>query len=149
MNKGGTMPPKIIFESDTIIEAGFDLVKSEGFDKLTIRAIACRLECSLALFYSNFKSIDDIELLLVEKATKLLLKYQTTERTDYPLLNMGLGYVLFAKDYNFLFRKLFISNNAFSKNQKKLRFYLIQLLLEKMKNIEILQGLTKHSQSQF
>ena len=136
------MPPKVIFESDTIIEAAFDLVENEGFDKLTVRAIAARLKCSVAPIYSNFKSIKDIELILVEKSTKLLLKYQSTGTTGNPFLNMGVGYVLFAIEHKYLYRKLFNSNDIFNENTRRLSTEHIQVLLNKMEKFESLKGLS-------
>ena len=102
------MPPQSIFTREMFIQAAFKVVRSHGIEKLSARSLARELNCSTMPIYSYLKSMRQLRDDIKEKATELLLAYQNTKRTDSPFLDMGLGYVMFARNEKHLFRFLFM-----------------------------------------
>jgi hypothetical protein len=54
--------------------------------------------------YFHFKSMEKLEEEIVTKALALLLEYQSTSRSGDPLLDVGIGYLAFAKEEQHLFK---------------------------------------------
>jgi AcrR family transcriptional regulator len=100
------MPPKPKFTRDDIVEAAFSVVRKHGWGGLSARSIAKELNSSTQPIYSHLKSIKDLKEEIVKKIYKLLFSYGTTKRTGDPWVDVGLGYVLFAKEEKQLFRCL-------------------------------------------
>jgi AcrR family transcriptional regulator len=101
------MPRKNLFTKDMFINAAFKILREKGRDKLSARSLARELKCSTMPVYSYIKSMKTLVSDLEEKAVDLMLTYQTTSSTGQPFLDMGLGYVLFARNEKNLFRFLF------------------------------------------
>jgi AcrR family transcriptional regulator len=101
------MPPKTRFSRDDIVEAAFSVVRKHGWTGLSARSIAQELNSSTQPIYSHIKSIKNLKEEVVKKAYELLFSYGTTKRTGDPWLDVGVGYVLFAKKEKQLFRCLF------------------------------------------
>ncbi len=97
------MAPQTKFHKTDTIEAAFSIVRRHGWEKLSARSIAAELGSSTMPIYSNLKSMGDLEETIVKKALDLLLSFQKTPRTGDPILDLGLGYVLFAKHERHLF----------------------------------------------
>jgi AcrR family transcriptional regulator len=102
------MPRKNLFTKDMFINAAFKIIREKGRDKLSARSLARELECSTMPVYSYLQSMKTLVSDLEEKALDLMLTYQTTSSTGQPFLDMGLGYVLFARNEQNLFRFLFM-----------------------------------------
>ena len=138
------MPPQNIFTREMFIEAAFKVARSKGIEKLSARSLAHELHCSTMPIYSYLKSMKQLKEDLEKKAVDLLLAYQTTRRTDSPFLDMGLGYVLFARNEKHLFRFLFMGNERdlrHNRGSKNLRQMAFASLLPGMKDDPILEGL--------
>lgn len=104
------MPPKITFNHDDVVAAGLEIVKENGIHELSARKIAERLRSSTAPIYSSFGSIEALKHDVLSKAKQILLEYTGDSYTDTPFLNMGVGVVLFAREYPMLFRALFLES---------------------------------------
>lgn len=100
------MPPKPKFTTEDIVEAAFQIVRQHGWDRLSARSIAEELGSSTMPIYSNLGSMENLEAKIVKKALDLRLSFQNTARTGDPILDLGLGYVLFAKQERHLFRAI-------------------------------------------
>jgi AcrR family transcriptional regulator len=100
------MPPKIRFKKEDIIEAAFTIVRRHGWSGLSARSIAKELNSSTQPIYSHLKSIEDLKEEIVKKIFDLLFSYGTKKRTGDPWVDVGIGYVLFAKEEKQLFRCL-------------------------------------------
>jgi AcrR family transcriptional regulator len=98
------MPRKSKYSSEDIIQAAFKVVRFQGAGKLSAYNIAQTLNSSTMPIYSYLKSMKNLEEEIVKRAFSLLLTYETTERTGDIYLDMGIGYVLFAKKEELLFR---------------------------------------------
>ncbi|MGO9566695.1 MAG: TetR/AcrR family transcriptional regulator [Desulfomonilaceae bacterium] len=100
------MPPQTKFNKEDTVEAAFRIVRRQGWEKLSARSIASELGSSTMPVYSNLGSMGDLEETIIKKALDLQLSFQKTPRTGDPILDLGLGYVLFAKHERHLFKAI-------------------------------------------
>jgi AcrR family transcriptional regulator len=140
----GIMPPKSLFTRGIVLDAAFKIVRDKGRDGLTARSLAGELNCSTMPVYSYLKSMKKLDTELRQKAIDLMITYQTMPRTGQPFLDMGLGYVMFAKHEKNLFRLLFADGKGEGKRGntgKALRNFAFRSLIPKMKADPALSGL--------
>lgn len=97
------MPPKFKFTRQEIIDTAFTLVRENGWEALSTRAVASRLGTSARPIYSFFASMIELDRELVKKGVDLLHDYMTKIFTDDPWHNHGIGYVRFAMTERHLF----------------------------------------------
>jgi len=102
------MTQKASFTKEMIIKAAFDLTRELGWETATARNIARKLGSSTMPIYSTVKSIEEIEKEVTEKAIEIMVEYQKRPYTADPMVNIGVGYIVFARDEHNLFRFLFI-----------------------------------------
>ena len=106
------MPPKAKVTREMILDAAFDLVRSEGQGALNVRALARRLGCSTQPILYNFATMEALTAAVYERADE----YHTScilprgEAGPDALLRLGLNYVRFGHEERHLFRFLFESN---------------------------------------
>jgi AcrR family transcriptional regulator len=100
------MPPKVRFGRDQIIDAAFNIVRKEGWQGLSARAIAEKLKSSTRPIYTHFNSMKDLEDEVVKKAMVLMEEYINQTRTGDMWTDQGLGSVLFAKHEKELFKAI-------------------------------------------
>lgn len=98
------MPPKSKFKKEDIINAAFNVVRKKGMQKLSARAISEELGASTMPIYSYIESMAALEEEVIKKAMDLHLQYMTTPRTGDPGLDIGFGYIRFAREEKHLFR---------------------------------------------
>ena len=83
-----------------ILETALAIFQAEGFDKVSVRAIADRIEYSPATLYLYFKNKDDIFYALHEEGFRRFIEYQRrADVLDDPaqrLKKMGQDYLNFA-----------------------------------------------------
>ena len=97
-----------VYSREKVVEAAFQLIREQGWPAASVRAIARRLGSSTMPIYSHAKSIDELEKDLRMKARVLLKEYQHRPYTEFALLNLAFGYIVFARDEKNLFRFLFL-----------------------------------------
>ncbi len=138
------MPAKSKFKTQDIIDAAFHIIRTQGQEKCSARAIANELHSSTMPIYSCIKSMKELEEAIVKKAIDLLLHYEMQERTGITSLDMGVGYILFAKKEKHLFRMLFFSESgdANSELSNRLTEYAFDTLLGKLEGFALMEGLT-------
>ena len=120
------MGPKEKISKKDIIEVAFEIVRREGYKALSARTLARELELSTMPIYSQIGNMNELDNLLVDRVDAEMLDFQKQEYTDNTLLNMSIGYVLFAQEEKHLFsflqheapriRKQEMSDEYFSKN---------------------------------
>jgi AcrR family transcriptional regulator len=98
----------ILFPRERIIDAAFELIREIGWKGLSTRTLAKRIGCSTMPIYSHVKSTSELEDELRAKAVGLLMEYQGRPYTENVLMNMAIGYVVFARDEKQLFRFLYL-----------------------------------------
>lgn len=106
------MPPKAKITKELIVDAAFEIVRTEGADKITTRAISERLKCSTQPVLYYFSTIEEIKKMVYAKSDEYHAHYIMNGEIDYgnPMLTMGMNYIRFAIEESHLFRFLFQSN---------------------------------------
>lgn len=106
------MPPKAKVTREMILDAAFDLVRSEGQGALNVRALARRLGCSTQPILYNFATMEALTAAVYERADAFHTACILPRDEEGPdaLLRLGLNYVRFGHEERHLFRFLFESN---------------------------------------
>ncbi|MFO8060394.1 MAG: helix-turn-helix domain-containing protein [Bacillota bacterium] len=97
-----------VYSREQIVEAALELMREEGWNAVSTRAIARKLGSSTMPIYSHFRSVEELEGELRVKARSLLTEFQRRQYTEHVLLNVAFGYVAFARDEQNLFRFLYL-----------------------------------------
>ena len=105
------MPPIPRISKDMILESGLKIIKEEGIDKLNVRNIASKLNCSTQPIMYHYKNMN----LLKEELYSIVDNYHSQflmkeNINNNPLLNIGLQYIKFAEQEKNLFKFLFQSD---------------------------------------
>jgi len=138
------MPLKSSFTKDAFVNAAFKILRTKGWDNLSARSLAKELNCSTMPIYSYLKSMKSLYEELRKKAVDLLITYQTTPRTGQIFFDMGVGYILFAKQEKNLFRFLYQRKEGeerYQELEKRIREFAFKNLTQNMKADPILEGL--------
>lgn len=98
------MPPKQRFSREDVLDAAFSVVRREGWQGLSARAIAKELNSSTRPIYDHLESMKHIEEEVVKKALARFVEFIGRDRTGDKWLDQALGYVLFADQERHLFR---------------------------------------------
>lgn len=108
------MPPKMKITREMIVGAGFETVRENGIESLTVRTIADRLGCSTQPVMYHFARIEEMKRAVYEKADRFHTEYlmNVTNPQEGIMLGIGLNYIRFAIREPNLFRFLFQSGFA-------------------------------------
>lgn len=106
------MPPKVKFSKDAIIEAAFEIAKTEGIDQITIRKVADRVGSSIAPIYVNFPDIEALKQAVRVKIRELSQQLMSVKHSPDPFLNIGIASLKFARAYPVLFKSLAMDKAA-------------------------------------
>jgi len=93
------MPPNFKVTREEIIAAALKILKEQGKNSITSREIALELGVSTRPIYSFFPSMEELLEELVQEAMRLLESYVKTPYSSDPFLNIGVGYLMFGKEY--------------------------------------------------
>ena len=107
------MPPKAKITRDMIIEAGLQIVRTEGAENLNVRRVAAMLDCSTQPVMYYFKTVSELKASVYDAANEVHTAYimAPDSESDNPFLSIGLRYIQFAADEKHLFRFLFQSDS--------------------------------------
>jgi AcrR family transcriptional regulator len=109
------MPPKVKVTKEDIINAAVDIVRSSGAQAINARTIASALNCSTQPVFSNFATMDELRLAVVEKADILCQEYmqREVESGEFPTYKAnGMAYIRFAKEEKELFKFLYMRDRS-------------------------------------
>lgn len=109
------MPPKVKVTKASIIEAAVAIVRQSGDQAINARTLATALNCSTQPIFSNFASMDDLRLAVVEKADALCQEYIGREISSgtFPSYKAsGMAYIRFAKEEKELFKLLYMRDRS-------------------------------------
>ena len=107
------MPPRAKFTKDKIIETALDIVRTQGFDALTARALGAKLGSSARPIFTVFQSMEEVQQ-EVKKAARAMYDGYVEEALskDRPyqerFKSVGAQYVRFAMTEPKLFQLLFM-----------------------------------------
>lgn len=107
------MPPKAKITRDMIIEAGLQIVRTEGAENLNVRRVAAMLDCSTQPVMYHFKTVSELKASVYDAANEVHTAYimAPDSESDNPFLSIGLRYIQFAADEKHLFSFLFQSDS--------------------------------------
>lgn len=113
--------PKQRITKEMVVNAAFEISRTGGIEKATVKTIAEKLGCSVQPIYSYCKNMDGLRNDVAEKAREFVL-----------------GYVNSSIDKNDLFRS---TGHAYIKIAKEEPFIFRLYLFQERKNISSLEGL--------
>lgn len=105
------MPPKVKITKEDIINTALELVRTKGEQSVNARNIASALNCSTQPVFSNFATMDDLRLALLEKINSLCREFMKNEeqKGEFPSYKAnGMAYIRFAKEEKGLFKLLYM-----------------------------------------
>lgn len=110
---GDNIPTTTKITKEMILNAAFQITKTDGFDKVSNRTIAKKLNSSIRPIYYQFKNVDELNKELYTMISKYFYKYIMNDIETSPLSykQIGINYINFAKKENKLFQLLFMSDN--------------------------------------
>lgn len=109
------MPPKAKVTRDNIINAAVDIVRKNGTQSLNARTIASLLSCSTQPIFSNFATMDELNIAVLEKADIMCQECISNEVNSgrYPTYKAsGMAYIRFAKEEKELFKLLYMRDRS-------------------------------------
>lgn len=107
------MPKQVQYTKHDIVNASIEIIRSQGSEALTARAIGKRLECSVGPVFRTFDNMDDLMVSVREKAEDIISKY-VAESVGYrpAFKELGMRLIRFAKEEPNLFHFLFLDKGA-------------------------------------
>jgi AcrR family transcriptional regulator len=105
------MVRKSVFTREDVIKAGLRVMDTEGVENLSARRVADEMGASTAPVYSNFQNMEDLVRAVKQAAVDLLLDLTQEKHTDDAFMNMGVGFLEFARRHPLLYGALFLQAN--------------------------------------
>lgn len=104
------MPPKAKFTKAEIIGAALNIVRTEGYEALTSRALGTYLGSSARPIFTVFKNMEEVQQAMIEAAKSLYKEYVNKGLTaEHPFKGVGTQYILFSVNEPKLFQLLFMA----------------------------------------
>ena len=104
------MPPRAKFTKAEIIEAALNIVRTEGYEALTSRALGIYLGSSARPIFTVFKNMEEVQQAMIEAARALYKEYVHKGLTAaHPFKGVGTQYILFSVNESKLFQLLFMT----------------------------------------
>ena len=104
------MPPRAKFTKDEIVQAALGIVRTEGIQALTARALGERLGSSARPIFTVFQSMEEVQDAVIKVARALYKGYIERGLLDTPAFRgVGTQYILFAIEEPKLFQLLFMA----------------------------------------
>lgn len=107
------MPPKCKFTRSEIIQAAFDIARTEGISSITARALGAKLGSSSKPIFSLFKNMEEVQTEVEKAAKALYAEYVKGGLKENPAFKgVGMQYIRFAMKEPKLFQLLFMSERS-------------------------------------
>ncbi|MFA9556684.1 TetR/AcrR family transcriptional regulator [Evansella sp. AB-rgal1] len=133
------MPPKKKFSKEQIIDAAFEIAKTEGLSKITIRKVADKLGSSIAPIYVNFHDVEELIRDVVKKTMEVNQQMVLEQNSGDTFRDIGIASLRFAREYSVLFIDLMMKQNEYIKDYNQ---EIGNDLVSLMKESPDLQGFT-------
>lgn len=106
------MPPKAKFTKEEIISAALDIVKTDGVEALTSRALGLKLKSSARPVFTVFSNMEEVQHAVIEAAKALYKQYVQKGLKETPAFKgVGTQYILFSVNEPKLFQLLFMTEH--------------------------------------
>lgn len=107
------MPKKVFYTKEYIVGVALQLVREEGIQNLTARAVAKRTGCSVCPIFSAFDNMEDLQRAVISAARKVYDEYVSDGlKKTLPFKGVGEAYIKFAVNEPKLFQLLFMNDDA-------------------------------------
>ncbi len=109
------MPPKVKITREDILNAAVAIVRERGAQAINARTLAVALNCSTQPIFSNFSTMEELRLGVVEKADNVCQEYmrREVEKGEFPAYKAnGMAYIRFAKEEKELFKLLYMRDRS-------------------------------------
>ena len=104
------MPPKAKFTKAEIIEAALNIVRTDGYEALTSRALGADLDSSARPIFTVFKNMEEVQQDMIKAAKALYKEYVNKGLTaKHSFKGVGTQYIRFAVNEPKLFQLLFMT----------------------------------------
>lgn len=104
------MPPKAKFTREEIIQAAFQIARTDGFDKITARELGTKLGSSARPIFTVFENMEEVKVEVIVRAKELYGQYVADGlRQELAFKGVGMAYITFAIQEPELFQLLFMS----------------------------------------
>lgn len=105
------MPPAKKILKEQIVEAALQIVREEGLEGINARMLAKKLGCSVQPVFSNFSTMQDVKIAVLDAAWARYRQYieEGCRMSELPYKGIGMAYIRFAKEEPQLFRLLFMN----------------------------------------
>ncbi len=133
------MGPKVKFTKEQVINAAFEIAKSEGIDNVTMKKIAQKMGSSVAPIYVNFKNVNELTEALIDKIFSISQQLLIEESTGNPFYDIGRASLRFADEYKVLFRDMIMKSNSYKKSYDE---KMTPVLIDEMKKDPELKDFT-------
>lgn len=111
------MPRSAFFSKETIAAAGLEVIRRQGVEALTARALSKQLGCSLSPIFTVFKDMDEIHIAVRQAAAALFDDY-VKDLIDYQpaFKEYGMRLIRFAKQEQNVFQLFLERGNSLLDN---------------------------------
>lgn len=107
------MPPKAKFKKAQITEAAFGILREEGMENLTARALGAKLGSSACPIFTAFANMEEVQQSAIAAAKALYKEYVEKGLSETPAFKgVGMQYIQFAVHEPKLFRRLFMTEQT-------------------------------------
>lgn len=111
------MPPKAKFTKEQITEAALEIIREEGMENLTARALGNKLGSSACPIFTVFANMEEVQQSVIKAIKALYKKYIEKGLSEtHAFKGVGTQYVLFAIKEPKLFQILFMSEQTYVPN---------------------------------
>lgn len=104
-------PRKAQFSRKEIVETAFEMVRKNGWDGMTVPAVARTIKSSTMPIYSHFKNVRELQDAVYLKVVDMMLEFMSGEQTGDKWIDHAIGYLEFAQQEEQLFRCLYDGRN--------------------------------------
>ena len=84
------MPPKVKITKEMIVDAAFEIARSEGAENINARTVSKKLGCSTQPVMYHFKTIEELKKTVYVKADGYHSEYITNIQGENPMKDIGL-----------------------------------------------------------
>ena len=111
------MPRSAFFSKEAIAAAGLEIIRKQGVEALSARALSKQLGCSLSPIFTVFKDMDEIQTAVRQAAAALFADY-VKDVFDYrpAFKEYGMRLIRFAKEEQNIFQLFFERGNSLLDN---------------------------------
>lgn len=94
-----------------ISDTAFEMTREEGFVNVTARKVASKVGCSTQPIFRVYKNMDELWTAVYERTIDFFRDYYSLypKIGKTPFANLGMAYIVFAREEKHLFELLFLS----------------------------------------